>query len=246
MKKTFIYLFPLVALFLLFACNKPAQVRSVETESIAIDATLDNIEDSDYIAVLAEKTALLDKELDVVIGYAPEDMCVRRPESNMVNWTADALLNKAKQYFDGRVDMSLVNIGGVRCDWKKGNITRRHIFELMPFNNELVVLTLRGEDLLELCQVMAEVGGEGVSGLRMQAEDKQLIAATIDGDNIVPEAYYTVATSDYLAGGKDKLTPLCQAVERWDSNRLIRDLYMEYATEQGQIVASVDGRMEVR
>lgn len=235
-------------LFVLTACHRPAQVASVSTEAVPV--TTDCIAAApavaaDYTATLAPKKAALEAEMSVVLGYAPEDMTVHRPECNMLNWATDALLAKARQHYDGRVDMAVVNIGGMRCEWHKGDITKQHVFELMPFDNRLVVLTLRGEDILELCQVFAEVGGEGVAGLRMQAEDAQLIDAQIDGRSIDPEAYYTVATSDYLAGGTDHMTPLTRHIAYWDSDLLIRDLYLEYVQEQQTISATIDGRMQI-
>lgn len=235
-------------LFMLTACHRPAQVVSVSTEAIPV--TTDCIAAApevaeDYTAALAPKKAALAEEMSTVLGYAPEDMTVHRPECNLLNWASDALLAKARQYYDGRVDMAVVNIGGMRCEWRKGNITKQNVFELMPFDNRLVVLTLKGEDLLELCQVFAEVGGEGVAGLRMQAEEAQLIDAQIDGRSIDPEAYYTVATSDYLAGGTDHMTPLTRHIAYWDSDLLIRDLYLEYVQEQQTISATIDGRMQI-
>ena len=246
MKKLFFLSILAICLSLLTACHRQAHVRKVNTNHYAIDSTLNAIADSSYDEVLAKYRATMQDQLCEVLGYATEDMIVCRPECNMVNWTADALLAKAKQYCPQRVDMSLVNIGGVRCNWTKGELTRGNVFELMPFDNELVVVTLKGTDLLDLCQVFAQVGGEGVAGLRMAAEDKQLINATIDGNEIVPEGLYTIATSDYLSGGKDKLTPLTNRVDIWYSHLRIRDLYMEYIHEHPQVVAAVDGRMDVR
>lgn len=235
-------------LFVLTACHRPAQVASVSTEAIPVTtdciAAAPEVAET-YTALLAPKKAALEEEMSTVLGYAPEDMTVHRPECNMLNWAADALLAKARQHYDGRVDMAVVNIGGMRCEWRKGDITKQHVFELMPFDNRLVVLTLKGEDILELCQVFAEVGGEGVAGLRMQAEEAQLIDAQIDGRSIDPEAYYTIATSDYLAGGTDHMTPLTRHIAYWDSDLLIRDLYLEYVQEQKTISATIDGRMQI-
>lgn len=222
------------------------QVVSVSTEAIPVDSSLDAIQDTAYIAYLAPVKADLEREMSVVLGYAPSPLKVYPPECPMLNWASDALLIKARQlYPGGRVDMAVVNIGGMRCEWAAGNITRQDVFQLMPFDNELVVLTLRGEDILELCQIFAEDHGQGVAGLRMSAEDKQLIDAQIDGLSIDPEAYYTVATSDYLSGGTDHMTPLTRYIEIWRSDRLIRDLYLEAVQEQGTIVAPVDGRMDI-
>ena len=248
MKRNAYFLWFLVLVFSQTACHRAAQVGSVSTEAVPVStdciASAPAVAEA-YAAALAPKKAALEAEMSVVLGYAPEDMTVHRPECNMLNWASDALLAKARQYYDGRVDMAVVNIGGMRCEWRKGDITKQHVFELMPFDNRLVVLTLKGEDILELCQVFAEVGGEGVAGLRMQAEEAQLIDAQIDGCSIDPEAYYTVATSDYLAGGTDHMAPLTRHIAYWDSDLLIRDLYLEYVQEQKTVSSTIDGRMQI-
>ena len=71
------------------------------------------------------------------------------------------------------------------------------------------------------------------------------IEVTVDGKPLKKEALYTVATSDYLAGGTDHMDALTHYVERWDSDLLIRDLYLEAVREQDTIRAVVDGRMVV-
>lgn len=244
MKKSFLLILALVGL-LTTGCHKPQHVVSVTTEAIAINADLDSLEDAAYLEVLAPISAELDREMNVVIGYAPEDMEVHAPECKMLNWATDALYAKAQQYYPGEVHFAVVNIGGMRTPWKAGDITRRHIFELMPFDNELVVLTLSGEDVIDLCQVFATDGGQGVSGLRMVAEDKQLADVTIHGEPVQKDAYYHVATSDYLAGGTDHMIPLTHATEIWRSNLKIRDLYLDYVQEVKTVTATIDGRMNV-
>ena len=246
-KSVYVGLLASVAL-LLTGCRKPVRVDKATVEAIPVVAdcvACCPAVAEEYMAYLSPRKAALNEDMSVVLGYAPEDMTVGRPECNMLNWASDALLAKARQYYDGRVDMAVVNIGGMRCEWRRGDITKRSVFELMPFDNRLVVLTLKGEDLLELCQVFAEVGGEGVAGLRMQAEDSQLIDAQIEGRSVEPEAYYTVATSDYLSGGTDGMTPLSNYVDIWDSDLLIRDLYLDYVKEQKTVSAVVDGRMDI-
>lgn len=227
------------------ACHKPARVTNVTTEAIAVDASVDGLADSAYMEKLAPVTEALNTELNMVLGYAPEALTVHQPECTMLNWASDALLAKARQYYPGQVDFAVVNIGGMRCSWEAGNITRRNVFELMPFDNELVVLTLSGEDVIDLCQVFAEDGGQGVSGLRMVAEERQLADVTIAGEPVQKDRYYHVATSDYLAGGTDHMTPLLNATETWRSEMKIRDLYMDYVAEQKTVQAVVDGRMAV-
>ena len=230
----------------LMACHRPLRVVEATSEVIIVDSTLDIIQDTAYLQHLAPFKAELEAALNAPIGYAPDALTVRKPECNMLNWASDALLSMARQLCPDHVDIAVVNIGGMRTDWAAGDITRRHIFELMPFDNELVVLTMTGEEILNLCHIFVKLGGEGVAGLRMKARNGELISASIGGKPIVPTAYYTVATSDYLSQGNDGMTPLAQHQDIWRSEEKIRDLYIEYVQQVKTVQATVDGRMDIQ
>lgn len=241
-----IILFTLSLSFFLASCHKPMHVTSVTTEAIPVNASSDAIEDKSYLAELAPVTAALEKEMNVRIGYAPERMWVGEPECPMLNWASDALWEAAKKVYDGRVDFAIVNMGGMRCSWQQGPVTKRDVFELMPFDNRLVVLTLKGEAVLELCESFARYGAQGVAGMRVTIIDEQLADVTIGGKPLNPKALYTVATSDYLAGGTDHMEALTKYVDYWNSDLLIRDLYLEAVQTQDTIRVTLDGRMTIK
>jgi 2',3'-cyclic-nucleotide 2'-phosphodiesterase (5'-nucleotidase family) len=238
------------SIFLLFmtalmgACmRQPVHVTGCTTEAIPVDASSDCLQDSVYLAQLAPVKADLEREMNVQIGYAAQDMWVGEPECPMLNWASDALWEAAKRAYPGHVDIAIVNMGGMRCSWQAGPITRGCVFELMPFDNRLVVLTLQGKDIIELCESFARYGGQGVAGMRVKTVDGQLADVTIGGKDVNPTALYTVATSDYLSGGADHMEALTKYVDYWKSDLLIRDLYLEAVREQDTIRAAVDGRM---
>ena len=79
------------------------QVVSVSTEAIPVDSSLDAIQDTAYINALASVKADLEREMSVVLGYAPEPLKVYPPECPMLNWASDALLSKARQLYPGGV-----------------------------------------------------------------------------------------------------------------------------------------------
>ena len=242
MKRIFLLMALCVALL---ACHRPLHVAQINSELIMVDSTYDATQDTAYLQYLSPMKAELERQLNIPIGYAPESMTVRQPECNMLNWASDALLALARQRYPSQVDMAVVNIGGMRTDWGAGDITRRHIFELMPFDNELVVLTMTGEEILQLCNTFVRLGGEGVAGLRLKARNGKILSATIDGKPIQPSALYTVATSDYLSQGNDGLTPLKNHIELWRSEEKIRDLYIAYVQQVKTVAAEVDGRMDL-
>lgn len=241
-----IILLSLIAASLL-ACNRqPKAVVSVSTKAIPVNASADEIQDFAYLAKLKPVTEALEKEMNVQIGYAPEDLWVGEPECPMLNWSSDALWEAAKKAYDGRVDIAIVNMGGMRCSWPKGPVTKKSVFELMPFDNRLVVLTLKGADIIELCESFARYGGQGVAGMRVKIIDNKLASVTVGGKAINSKALYTVATSDYLAGGTDHMDALTKYIEYWNSDLLIRELYLEAVREQDTIRAAVDGRMTMK
>jgi len=238
------HLFLLLLLAALCSCgHRSVQVTGCTTEAIPVDASADGIQDAAYSAQLAPVKADMEREMNVQLGYAPEDLWVQGPECPMLNWASDALWEAAKQVYNGKVDIAIVNMGGMRCAWQAGPITRGNVFELMPFDNRLVVLTLKGTDVLDLCQSFATYGGQGVAGMRVKTVDGQLADVTIGGKPVDPKALYKVATSDYLSGGADHMDALAHYTECWNSDLLIRDLYVEAVREQDTIRAAVDGRM---
>lgn len=239
-------LFLTLVLTSLCACQQPKQVIGATTEAIPVDASADVIEDTVYLAQLAPVKADLEREMNVQIGYAPEDLWVDAPECPMLNWASDALWEAAKKLYPGKVDIAIVNMGGMRCAWPKGPITRGNVFELMPFDNQLVVLTLKGEDVLALCESFARYGGQGVAGMRVTVIDNKLANVTVGGKPVDPKGFYTVATSDYLSGGADHMDALTRYTEYWNSERLIRELYLEAVQTQDTIRAAVDGRMTMQ
>ena len=239
-------LYSLFIILLMASCHKPMHVQSVTTEAIPVDASADAIQDAAYLAQLAPIKANMEKEMNEQLGYAPEALWVKGPECPMLNWASDALWEAAKQHYEGKVDIAVVNIGGMRCSWPAGPITRGNVFELMPFDNRLVVLTLKGADMLDLFQAFAEYGGQGVAGMRMTAVNGKLTDATIGGKRVNPKANYTVATSDYLSGGADHMEALARYTNYWNSDLLIRDLYIQAVRDQDTIRAAVDGRMTIK
>ena len=245
MKRFLLLLLP-VSLCLFSCSRRPMHVVSVETTMLAVDSSFNALQDTAYLAYISPVHDSLESMLSVPLGYAPEPMTAHKPESPLLNWASDALLEMARQETGDKPDLAVVNCGGLRCSWAKGDITFRSVFELMPFDNELVILTMTGDKLLLLAQNCVEQGGQGVSaGFRVEGKDGKLTHLTLNGKEVMPEAYYKVATSDYLSGGADGLTALTMFEERTMTGRKIRDLYIEYVKQQKTVTAAVDGRMKI-
>ena len=244
MKAKFLF-FVLCSLFLLSACNCPQKKPALATETIAIDSTKDAIEDQAYLEFLAPTKHIMDSIMSEVLGYAPERMCVEDTECSLLNWAADALLADAKKLCPKRVDIALLNRGGTRCNWAAGDITLGHVFKMMPFENKMVVVTLKGQDVLDLFTFLAKGNAQGIAGMRVKFVKGELAEITVGGKPVDPNATYRIATNSYLAKGMDGMTALARDKKPWDSGKLIRDIYIDAVRKQGTVRGTVDGRMVI-
>ena len=239
-------LFAILFVSLFTACHRPLHVSKTTGQVLLVDSTYKAVQDTQYLQSLAPIKEDLEKQLGAPIGYAPEALTVNRPECTMLNWACDALLAIAQKHCPNPVDMAVVNIGSMRCEWAAGEITFRNVFELMPFDNELVVLTLTGEEIHRLCEIVATNNGEGMAGLRLKARNGKVLQVEINGKSLEKDKTYTVATSDYLSQGNDGMLPLKNHIKYWNSEEKIRDLYIEYIKQVKVVQAKVDGRMDIQ
>lgn len=227
------------------------RVARADGKMIGMDSTWDAHPDSGAVAILAPYKEVIDKMYDV-IGVSTDKMDKGRPESLLSNLVADVLRQAAVKVLDKPADMGLVNMGGLRSILPAGNITEANVYEILPFENSLCVMTMKGIHLKDLLASIASLNGEGVSGIRMEISEKgKLLNATIGGKPVDDNKLYTVATVDYLADGNGGMDAFLQAEKReCPQNATLRDLFLEYVKAQTaagkKITSKLDGRITVK
>jgi len=191
----------------------------------------------------------MDPSVSRTIGTVSARMTASRPESTLSNFLADRLLEKARTLTTKKVDVSIINFGGIRAAMNKGVLTVGDVYQIAPFEDKLVLLTLSGKNLLSLFTYMAKVGGEGLSGARLSVSAGKLVQATIADEPIVDTKTYTVATIDYLAQGNGGFAVFLRATDKITLNCTARDCYIEQIeklTAEGKAVsAKLDGRITI-
>jgi 2',3'-cyclic-nucleotide 2'-phosphodiesterase (5'-nucleotidase family) len=125
-----------------------------------------------------------------------------------------------------------MNTGGLRTPLPKGAIKKSKVFELMPFENELVVLTLSGEKTFEMFQFIAKKGGIPVSGFKMGIKDSNVVSVKVGEIKFDKSKKYRIVTSDYLANGGDKMIFFNNPLKRVSLNLKVRDAIIEYMFEE--------------
>ena len=226
----------LAALWLtgLLACQSSHVVTSQHYNRISVDSTARA--DSSLVRMLSPYRQGLDKTMNEVLTQTPERLEKRKPECALNNLLCDALLSQATDRYGKPVDVAHLNYGGVRNGLPKGNITTGDVFEVMPFDNQLVILTLTGDMLLQFLNHFAADEALLVSGISVKLHDNKVQSVTFaSGRTLQPAETYTVALSDYVANGGGGAAFLKNAVKRENlDNYLIRDALIDYFRKQGR------------
>lgn len=248
----------LTGLFLFSSCGTAHkatahyELSDVKGSMIAIDSTWDAHPDQKAIAVLKPYKEKVDAMMYEVIGTSEMKMEKRTPESLLSNLVASVLQEAATQVIGHPADMGLVNMGGLRNILPKGDITVGAVYEILPFENSLCVLTMEGADMKRLFKAIASLHGEGVSGIRLEiSKEGELLNASIDGKPVEDDKLYTVATIDYLADGNGDMDAFLQAKKReCPEDATLRGLFLDYVRKQtaaGKVITSkLDGRITIQ
>lgn len=190
-------------------------------------AEVENInEDPEILAMISPYKAQVEQEMNVVIGQAVETM--EKSEGTLGNWMADVVLRQGQIYDGGHLDCALLNSGGIRIPaLQKGPITKGLIFELMPFDNQLVVVEMNASVFRQLADKMAARGGWPLSeGLTYTIKDGKAVDVLIRGEAPDPAKTYRILLPDYIANGGDDCFFLVDQPQK-ELGVLVRDAIIE-------------------
>lgn len=240
-----------VILFILCAACLQAQkykISSCRWERIDVSTRFDSLLSPESVAILTHYKSKVDSIVKPALGLSRRAMSAGKPESLLGNWLADVIVEGGTATGLEPADMGLVNIGSMRSDMPDGIVTQGNIMKISPFDNYIVVLEMKGRDMVKLMHEIAAVGGEAVSSsIRMEiSPDGKLLSCTINGQEIDSKRIYKVATIDYLAEGNDGMTALTKAVKRHDIGILIQDIMSEYVIKHRVMDSSIEGRIKIK
>jgi 2',3'-cyclic-nucleotide 2'-phosphodiesterase (5'-nucleotidase family) len=125
-----------------------------------------------------------------------------------------------------------------------GPVTERTAFEVMPFENTIVVVHLNGETLQKLIEyLVAQKTAHPISGMQLILNPNgSLKSASIQGNPIDFNKSYAVATSNFLMGGGDGMTFFSESSEIYETGYLIRNAMIDYFKSTDTLKTAVDDR----
>lgn len=231
----YIQIIGFISLFL--SCDHSKKITKSEGENISISEDLKSNQAIE--AVIAPYKENLDKSMNEVLSYAVDTYSKSDGDYNTAigNLMADAVFELSNPIFKSRtgneIDIVLLNHGGIRSILPKGNVTTKSAYSLMPFENSVVVVALKGSVLMEMTTYLkAYKKAHPISGLELVLNaDNSYQKIRVNGKPIDLAKTYYVATNDYLYNGGDRMYFLKKSDTLYDLNYKIRNVLIDYFTK---------------
>jgi 2',3'-cyclic-nucleotide 2'-phosphodiesterase (5'-nucleotidase family) len=181
-----------------------------------------------------------------VVGETTVDL-VRRAdgESNIGDVISDAVRAATG------AEIAFHNSGGIRADIPAGKVNMEQIYTVLPFDNVVLAMDLKGEDILALLERSAGLakGMLQVSGVTFRCDLTKLAGTRVSKVTVGKAPLdrlrtYRVATNDFLSAGGDRFTEFRKGTNIVFGGAL-RDVFVDYLRQRSPIAPTPEGRITV-
>lgn len=219
-------------IFIFQSCRYPHYtIQQTQDSRIAITDSLRA--DSTYNQLIMPYKKSMDSLLDRYLAYSPIQLDMEGTNTVLGNFVTDMMLFEANKIYaqnhrGQKIDVVLMNRGGLRRTFAPGNLTVRSMYELMPFENEAVVVTMSGKKLFEMVTFLRKSErNHPVAGLEFNknSEDKDFL---VNGKIFDENSTYTVLTNDYLQKGGDQMRFFLDPINVEYLNIKLRDMFIQH------------------
>ena len=235
-------------LCLFLSCNHSKKIETPKGDNISISEDL--LSNKAIEAVVEPYKTNLDKSMNEVLSYSTDTYSKSDGDYNTAigNLMADAVFELSNPIFKNRtgneLNIVLLNHGGIRSILPKGNVTTKSAYSLMPFENSVVVVPLKGSVVTEMTTYLkAFKKAHPISGLELVLNgDNSYQKILIGGKPLDPKKTYYVATNDYLYNGGDRMYFLKKSDTLYNLNYKIRNVLIDYFTKYDTLNPKKDQR----
>lgn len=227
------------------SCELPYQPQSVQFTKYRVG--LPHKEDTSMRAFLQPISDSVQKRIQVKIATTDVALQKKQPEGALGNVLADALLESASEKLNVRIDAAFLNPGGIRkAILLRGPVTIGDMYEVMPFDNRIVLQEVRGAVLQDFLDFTAARGGWPLAGLTMKIKSNRATNVMIGGKALMKNGVYRIVNSDYIVNGGEHCSIL-KELPSTVSDYLVRDAFIDYFKTRGEkgekIFAQSEGRV---
>lgn len=237
-----------LAVLSVYSCRTPLNIAKISPEK-NISISKDLPENEDFKKIIEPYKIELEGKMNTKISYTSVDLNKQGDNSNLGNLLADYTFEGAEDWAKKNgmsygIDAAVINIGGIRSTIGKGDILIKNVYEVMPFENELVIVKIKGSDLNGLFDYYLKTQKNNpVSRLNIETENGKITTHLIDGKSPEPNKFYYLATSDYLALGGDSMAYFGKG-EMISTGIKLRDLYIEKFKANPEITVPKEVRLK--
>lgn len=166
---------------------------------------------------------------------------LRDGDTPLGDFVTDALREPA------HADIAIQNVGGIRAGIPKGEVTVGDLYRVLPFDNRIVVVEMKGWQVRKLLDFIARRIGKGgfaqVSGVRFVIRRDRASNIHVDGKPLDGNRTYRVATIDFLYDGGDGYTAFSKAGPAEDTGLGQREAAIEFLQRHPGYRFRDDGRI---
>lgn len=207
------------------SCSSP--LKLVQSEGSYITLTT-SAEDSTVALLLNPYKDSVQKSMGKVLCSSEEALPKIKGEAETAlgNLMSDIVLNEG-QKMHKEVQLSVLNLGGIRASLPQGNIRLGDVYSLMPFDNRIVLIRLGKKEIHEMVQYIGNHLGTPFSGMALRCREGNWLGE-IQGVSADASDSILVATSDFLAQGGDKMNFFLKGRIVHDRGKLLRESIVDY------------------
>jgi len=245
------FIISLFTILLIISCkNEPHQVVKIEGKQLPVNQDIKSVKEiEDFIEPYKQKVAA---EMNATISYTPIDL-VRtdgKLESTLGNLMADLCYQRSNPVFNSRttknIDFAMFNYGGIRAGITKGAVTMENAFNLMPFENGLVVVELTADKVKELVTYLIKSNRAHPLSKHINLTiNKDGYSLKINNKPLDNNKTYFVLTSDYLQNGGDSMNFFKDPVSIINLDYKFRNAIIDYFKETDTLKTKLDGRFKL-
>lgn len=236
------------AIFITTSCKTESYTADkLVASQTQIDSSFKAIES--YENYIAPYKKSLDAQMDTPLSYNPMAMYKNDTPLNtrIGNMMAAISRKQGSPIFKSRtgkdVDMVLLNHGGIRAGIPAGVVTTRTAYEVMPFENELVVAELTPQQMRGLVDYLVKnKRAHPFDGLQIKLQNGVLQSVMLKDEPLTYDRNYYVMTNDYLMTGGDNMNFFTKAVSSTIIDYKIRNAMIDYFVETDTLGFDVDNR----
>ncbi|WP_375324706.1 5'-nucleotidase C-terminal domain-containing protein [Flagellimonas sp. GZD32] len=228
--------------------NETGTLSEIQGQQIPIDSTYSAVDSiSDFVLPYRNR---INEVLDSTLAYAPKPLLTNdgKRSTSMGNLMADIVFEETAPIFKSRtgndLDFVVLNAGGVRSIISAGNVTARNAYEVMPFENYIVVVELSGSATRKLINFVSKATRKHpISHIQIITDkNRALESVNIQEEPFDESRNYYVATSDYLVNGGPSVGFFDEIVSVTEIDYLLRNAIIDHFKKVDTLKANIDDR----